>query len=140
MMITNINRLALAALITATALNLNDADAFLQPSSSTRAFRPRSLLESDVDLQEETTRTTVVEEQDGSERMIMDIPPTPTSEMAEKRARAQKAKETWSTIALCKTSNSKRKEIPLNGESTVIKNQKLFNEFCTIKGTYFMVS
>jgi len=136
-MIINLNQLALAGLITATSL-LNDADAFLQPSSSARAFRPRALalLESDVDLLEEATPT-MVEEQDGSERMIMDIPPTPT-EMAEKRARAQKAKETWSTIALCATSNSKRKEIPLNGESTVIKNQKLFNEFCTIKGTYFM--
>ena len=53
-------------------------------------------------------------------------------------ARAQKAKETWSTIALQPTTNIKSKCIPLNGDTT-IHNHQLFSQFCKeVKGTYYI--
>ncbi|EED90585.1 predicted protein [Thalassiosira pseudonana CCMP1335] len=52
--------------------------------------------------------------------------------------RSQKAIDTWSTVALHPTSNVRRKEISLSGESTTVYNQRLFDEFTSIKGTYFM--
>ena len=128
-----LRRLPLAAFIAAAGIN-GGAEAFLQPSStSARSFH---LLESNVDLQEEvatssTATDAVKEEGSNAEKMVIDIPPTP-SEVAEMRARSQKAKETWSTVALQPTSD-KRKEIPLNGESTIVYNQKLFDEFCTVR-------
>ena len=56
-------------------------------------------------------------------------------------ARAQKAKETWSTIALQPTTNIKSKCIPLNGggEDTTIHNHQLFSQFCKeVQGTYYI--
>ena len=52
--------------------------------------------------------------------------------------RSQKAKETWSTVALQSTSNTNRKNVYLNGDSTAVYNKILWDEFCTIKGTYFI--
>ena len=55
-------------------------------------------------------------------------------------ARAQKAKETWSTIALQPTNNIKSKCIPLKeGEDTTIHNHQLFSQFCKeVTGTYYI--
>ena len=50
--------------------------------------------------------------------------------------RSQKAKQTWSTVALQPTTNVKRKEIDL--KSSIIYNQKSWDEFCTMKGTYYI--
>ncbi len=51
--------------------------------------------------------------------------------------RAIKAKETWSTVALQPTENSVE-VMNLKSSSTVIHDQRLFDEFTSMKGTYFM--
>ncbi|KAL9186001.1 hypothetical protein ACHAXT_005239 [Thalassiosira profunda] len=118
------------------AVALGGSAGAFQPSPSSRACRPRSLREGPVDLQTSPAASTdgVAGLADGG---VVDIPPTPT-EAAARRARSQKARETWSTIALHPTSRNQGKEIPLDGESTVVHNQRLFDEFCKVKGTYFM--
>ncbi|KAL3794643.1 hypothetical protein HJC23_010071 [Cyclotella cryptica] len=52
--------------------------------------------------------------------------------------RSRKAKETWSAVALQPTSNVCRKEIQLNGEAATIYQRSLWEEFSSIKGTYFI--
>lgn len=52
--------------------------------------------------------------------------------------RSRKAKNVWSTVALQPTLNVKRKTIEMKGHSATITNQKLWDEFCAIKGTYFI--
>jgi all-trans-8'-apo-beta-carotenal 15,15'-oxygenase len=52
--------------------------------------------------------------------------------------RSTKAKRTWSKVALKSTSNVYRKEIQLDAGSTSIYNQRLWEEFCSIKGTYYI--
>ena len=103
------------------AAALCNADAFQPPSSLTSvrscaSLRPRPppLLsheaEGSVDLRDEiaiTSRTPIL----GVRR----------PHAAAKRARSQKARETWSTIALQPTSRNERREIPLVGESTVVR-------------------
>ena len=51
--------------------------------------------------------------------------------------RAIEAKKTWSTIALHPTEN-RQVSISLHDEATVVHNQRLFNEFTSVKGTYFI--
>ncbi|KAL7487974.1 hypothetical protein ACHAW6_013566 [Cyclotella cf. meneghiniana] len=52
--------------------------------------------------------------------------------------RSRKAKETWSAVALQPTSNIYQKEIKLIGEAATIYERNLWEEFSTIKGTYFI--
>jgi len=51
--------------------------------------------------------------------------------------RASKAKQTWSRVALQPTVN-KKKDILLDDKSTIVYNQNLFDDFTSIKGTYYM--
>lgn len=61
-----------------------------------------------------------------------------SSRCASTEERSRIAKEIWTTVALQPTSNIHKKEIQLNGESTTVYNQKLWDEFCALKGTYYI--
>merc|ERR1719253_120380 len=68
----------------------------------------------------------------------IDISVESTSQLASTAEdRANKAKETWSKIALQPTLN-KNKQIDLNKKSALVYNKYLFNEFTAVKGTYFV--
>lgn len=61
---------------------------------------------------------------------------TSSSSISTPEDRAMKAKQTWSTVAL---SQPKNKNIQISLEKdTTIYNQALFDEFCKIKGTYYI--
>ena len=59
-----------------------------------------------------------------------------TESTTEERSRI--AKKTWSTVALQPTPDTDEKEIHLNRSSTTVYNSHLWEEFCTIKGSYFI--
>ena len=59
-----------------------------------------------------------------------------TESTTEERSRI--AKETWSTVALQPTPDTDEKEIHLNRSSTTVYNSHLWEEFCTLKGSYFI--
>lgn len=86
-----------------------------------------------------TASTSQTKRYSTSEEIYRDIP-VPASELSSTpQDRAIRAKETWSTVALQPTVN-KKETIELNNSSSnviVIHNQRLFDEFSSMKGTYF---
>uniref|UniRef100_A0A7S4ER81 Carotenoid oxygenase n=1 Tax=Pseudo-nitzschia australis TaxID=44445 RepID=A0A7S4ER81_9STRA len=66
-----------------------------------------------------------------------DSVPLSASSFSTPEERAQKAKETWSTTALQPTPNT-HQIISLSDDDVVVHNSKLFDEFKSVKGTYYI--